>query len=124
MMREVKIPILFPLFLMFQIVDDRFIFTLPILLVITNLFMFFFVNMPSEFRCPLCHSADIIDYEKIIECPHCGRRWHKEFISGNIDEEDILSDEELEGILHTFGDELKDPEKKRRFLDSLKEDLH
>lgn len=50
--------------------------------------------MPSRYRCPLCNADDMIEYEKVIECPHCGRRWHKDLFSGKIDRENILSDQE------------------------------
>ena len=83
-----------------------------------HLVMIFFLKMPSKYRCPLCNADDIIEYEKTIECPHCGRKWHKDFISGEIDEENILSDQELKGFLDTF-DELKDEERRIKFLNPL-----
>lgn len=95
------------------------------ILLFTNLpIMTFILIMPSKYRCPICHSDEIIEYETVIECPHCNRQWHKDFISGDIEEDNILSDNELEGFLSAFGDELKDPEKRKKFLESLKEDLH
>jgi len=102
---------------------NSFKLVLLILLITNHLIMTIFLKMPSKYRCPLCNAGDIIEYEKIIECPHCGRKWHKEFISRDIEEENTLSDEELGGFLSAFDDELKDPEKRKRFLDSLKEDL-
>ena len=79
--------------------------------------------MPSEFRCPACHSEDIIDHGELIECRGCGLEFFKEFIGSEINEENLLSEQELKAFTETF-DELKDDEKRKKVIKSLKDDLH
>ena len=78
--------------------------------------------MPSKYRCPSCNSDNIIEYEKTIECPHCKRSWHKDFIDSDIEKDHILSDQELDAFLDAF-EELKDEKERKRFLKSLEDDL-
>ena len=77
--------------------------------------------MPSKIHCPKCQSEDIIDYGDNFECSHCKSEFFKESLISEIDEEDLLSEQELEGFVDTF-DELKDKNKRKKFLDSLKDD--
>ncbi len=77
--------------------------------------------MPSKIHCPNCQSEDIIDYGHYFECSHCKSEFFKESFNSEINEEDILSEQELEGFVDTF-DELKDKNKRKKFLDSLKDD--
>ena len=78
------------------------------------------LKMPLKFQCPLCESKDMIDLDDFVECPHCNRKWYKEFLSGKIDKGNVLSEEELSGIVDGFSEDLKDPEKQKRFLEALK----
>ncbi|MFX1419598.1 MAG: hypothetical protein ACFE9N_11820 [Promethearchaeota archaeon] len=103
--------------------ENNFILVLFILLLTNHLLVTFFLIMPSNYRCPNCHSEDIIEYEEIIECPNCGRRWHKDFIPKDAeDDEDIVSREEMYSIFDEFED-FKDDEARKRFLKSIDEDL-
>ncbi|MFW9972895.1 MAG: hypothetical protein ACFFDF_22100 [Candidatus Odinarchaeota archaeon] len=75
--------------------------------------------MSSEFRCPICNSDQFLDYGEYIECTQCGFEFFKEFLDSGIDEENVLTDQELKGFSKAFQDE-KD---KRRFLKSIDDDL-
>ncbi|MFW9972390.1 MAG: hypothetical protein ACFFDF_19555 [Candidatus Odinarchaeota archaeon] len=79
-------------------------------------------QIPSDFRCPNCGCVEFIDYGEFIECKNCRLEYFKEFIGSEIDEENLLSDQDLEGLSDSFS-ELKDEKTRRRFLKSLKEDL-
>ncbi|MFX1419148.1 MAG: hypothetical protein ACFE9N_09540 [Promethearchaeota archaeon] len=78
--------------------------------------------MPSEYHCPLCHSKDIIEYENIIKCPNCGRKWYKDFIASIIPKENALSRAELHGLIDVF-EEFKDEKTRKRFIKSIEEYL-
>ena len=52
--------------------------------------------------------------------PHCNRKWYKEFLSGKVDKDNVLSEEELSGIVDGFSEDLKDPKRRKRFLEALK----
>ncbi len=71
--------------------------------------------MPSRIRCPNCNSEELIDYGDIIECIHCGYEFFKEFLNSEIDEENILSSQELEGFTKTFQDEFKTKKERKKF---------
>ena len=60
--------------------------------------------MPPPYRCPVCNSKDIIEYDEIIECPKCNLEFFKEYL-GEIDTENQLSVKELHGIVGAFTDE-------------------
>jgi len=78
--------------------------------------------MPSEYYCPNCKSENVIVYDDHIECNDCGMSFSREILDSDMDDESILSEQELKGFIDTF-DELKDEETRRRFLKSLDEDL-
>jgi len=84
--------------------------------------MIFNPKMPSEYQCPSCHSKDTIDHGDFIECCRCGREFYKEFLDSDIDEENISSIQELHGFVDSF-EEFKDEKKRKKFLDSLDDDL-
>jgi len=104
--------------------DSKNIFILKgfILLVTTLLIVMFIHTLPADSRCPNCHSREFIEYEETIECTHCGLKFFKDFLGNEIDEENILSDQELEGIFDSFP-ELKDEKARERFLKSIEKDL-
>ena len=60
--------------------------------------MIFMKNINSEYYCPRCQSRDVIDYGDFIHCLNCELDFNKELI-GQIDDEDILSRQELGGIV-------------------------
>ncbi|MFX0106155.1 MAG: hypothetical protein ACFE75_11775 [Candidatus Hodarchaeota archaeon] len=76
--------------------------------------------MPPQYQCPNCQSGDIIEYDDYIECLNCGLEFFKEFINGEVDEENLLSEQELKAFADSF-EELKDDEKRKKFTKSLEE---
>jgi hypothetical protein len=85
--------------------------------------MIFNPKMPSEFRCPNCQSNEYIDYGELIECSDCGFEFFKEFLHSEIDEENLLTDQDLEGFADTFQDDLKEEMTQKRILKSVEDDL-
>jgi hypothetical protein len=85
--------------------------------------MIFNPKMPSEFRCPNCHSNEFIDYGELIECRDCGFEFFKEFINSEIDEDNILSDQDLESLMESFKDEFKEEKTRKRFSKLIEKDL-
>jgi hypothetical protein len=85
--------------------------------------MIFNPKMPSEFRCPNCQSDEYIDYGELIECSHCGFEFFKEFLNSEIDEDNLLTDQDLEGFTESFQDDIKEEEKQKSFLKSIEDDI-
>lgn len=85
--------------------------------------MIFNPKMPSEFRCPNCQSNEYIDYGELIECSDCGFEFFKEFLHSEIDKENILTDQDLEGFTEPFEDEFADEMTQKRILKSVDDDL-
>ena len=79
--------------------------------------MIFNPEMPSELRCPVCHSEDIIEFDDYIHCLSCKLEFFTEFLGSDIDEENILSTQELKGFAESFSDE-----ERERLLKSFKTD--
>lgn len=63
--------------------------------------------MDNDYYCPRCKSSDVEDWGVLIYCPHCDLEFDKEFL-GKIDDEDILSREELGAFGKTFEKDFKD----------------
>lgn len=78
--------------------------------------------MPSGYYCPRCHSENIILYSDHIECSQCGLNFSIESLETDINDENILAEQELHDFLDAFK-ELKDEERRKKFFDSLKDDL-
>ena len=113
---DAKIPIKFPFFIFICIIDDSFIFSVSIIIISTIQFsLIFILRMPSEYYCPNCRSEDVIVYDKHIECPHCNLHFSIEDLESDIDDENILSKQELQGIADSF-EELKDEENREKFF--------
>jgi hypothetical protein len=85
-----------------------------------QVFMTSSIKMGSAYHCPACKSSDIIENEGTIHCPKCKLDFNKEHL-GKIDDENILSVQELGGFVDSF-DELKDEETRERFLRAIEED--
>ncbi|MFX0002935.1 MAG: hypothetical protein ACFFAA_03725 [Promethearchaeota archaeon] len=85
--------------------------------------MIFNPKMPSEFRCPNCHSNEFIDYGDLVECIYCGFEFFKEFIDSEIDEDNILSDQDLNSLTESFKEEFKEEQTQKRFSKLIKKDL-
>jgi hypothetical protein len=85
--------------------------------------MTFNPKMPSEIRCPNCHSGEFIDYGELVECSQCGYEFFKEFINSEIDEENILSDQELRSLSETFQDSFKEKKDRKKIIKSIDKDL-
>ena len=64
----------------------------------------------KKFHCPRCKNENVIEFEEFIHCSKCDRDFDKELI-GVVEDEYILSHQELGGILDAFSDE----EKKKLF---------
>ena len=83
--------------------------------------------MKKKYYCPQCKSEDVVDLGKVIACTVCRDKvgvpleFAKELI-GKIPDDEILSRQGLSGTIGIF-EELKDPEKRKKFLDSLIDDL-
>ena len=78
--------------------------------------------MSSKYQCPACKSKDVIEYDEHIECRECGLEFFIEFLNSEIDEENLLSKQELETITGAF-DEFEDKETRKKFLKDSKKDL-
>ncbi|MFX0034254.1 MAG: hypothetical protein ACFE9I_01275 [Candidatus Hermodarchaeota archaeon] len=100
---------------------DKFLFS-AIILISIQICMRFNPRMPSEYYCPRCQSDNIIEYDDYIECQECGRIFFKEDLDSDIEDEDILSEDELEGFMDAF-EELKDKNTRKEFFRSLEKDF-
>ncbi|MFX1478047.1 MAG: hypothetical protein ACFFCI_07935 [Promethearchaeota archaeon] len=78
-----------------------------VLLGIKTVFYRFPIPMDDNYYCPRCKSSDVEDWGEIIYCPHCDLEFDKEFF-GEVDDEDILSREELSAFTKVFEDEFRD----------------
>ncbi len=114
------LPIKFPLFYFLAKITDNYIITISIILLISHIFLGFFSKVPSPYNCPACKSKEVIEYEEYIECTSCHFEFFKEGLD-EIEDENQLSIQELDGIVGAF-DELKDKDTRKRLLDSLRED--
>ncbi len=63
-------------------------------------------NNDRVFHCPACKNEDIIEFTDHIHCPICNLDYDKEFL-GVMDDENMLSRQELGGIVNAFDDEDK-----------------
>ncbi len=78
--------------------------------------MIFMKNINTEYYCPRCQSRDVIDYGDYIHCLNCELDFNKELI-GQIDDEDILSRQELGGFTKAFEDDFERPKKRKKPLE-------
>ncbi len=58
--------------------------------------------MANKNLCPRCGSHDIVEYETTIECMKCHFEFKKENLA-DLDDEDILSVQEMKDILDELG---------------------
>jgi hypothetical protein len=116
------IPLLFPQFLC-PLIDDRFIFSVAIILFTTYLFVYFYPDMTSGYYCPQCKSSKILVHNDHIECLECNLRFSIEDLESDIEDEDLISEEGKAGYLDAFKDDFRDGEAMRDFVDSLSEDM-
>lgn len=103
----------------FQGISNNFILVLFILLITDHTVMTIFFLMPSAYRCPACGSDDVIDQGEVIECRSCRLEFFKEFLEDEIDEENLLSEQELKAFADAF-----DEDEKKKIVRSLEEDVH
>jgi len=57
--------------------------------------------MPAFYHCPRCQSFKVKEQEKTIFCPECELTFDKKFLQ-ILKDEDILANEELEGVIDVF----------------------
>jgi hypothetical protein len=74
----------------------------------------------EEYACPICNNKEIIEYEKIIECPRCELEFEKDdFKKYNKDQ--ILAIQEKEGFIKFFNGNKQKNAKFRLNNDELKQ---
>ena len=110
-----RFPIKFPLFISVIFYDDRFIFSVSIIIIIIQLCMFFTLRMPTEYYCPHCKSENVVNFGSQIECRKCGKSFLIETIESGIDKENILTVEDSDAILGAFDEDER--KKIKEFLD-------
>ncbi len=82
-----------------------------------------------RYYCPRCGNKKIVEYPKSFECPNCldnegfPLEYDKEDFNTIKNKSEILSVREKLAFLNTVNEELKDPEKRKRFLKSIEDDL-
>ncbi len=73
------------------------------------------------YYCPRCGNKKIIEYSKSFDCPKCldnegfPHEFDKEDFDKIEDKSETMSVREKLALLNVFDDELKDPEKRKRF---------
>ena len=63
--------------------------------------------MSKNYHCPRCHSYNIEKLKYKIYCSSCDLHFDKKFLRF-LEDDDILADEELEGVIAVFDDDLND----------------
>ena len=64
--------------------------------------------MSRPYHCPRCQSPQVNEELSTIYCPHCKLTFDKKMMD-ELEDEDVLANEELEGIVRTlddYGDDL------------------
>ena len=98
-----------------------FICIINLSLVTKYIFIGFIGPMAKKYYCPRCKTKKVMEYPDSIECPDCLLEFDKKQI-GVIPDNEILAFTEMGGFFDSFK-ELKDPEKAKKFFDSIMEDL-
>ena len=78
--------------------------------------MIFMKDVNTDYYCPRCQSRDIIDYGDFIHCFDCDLDFNKELI-GKIDDEEILSRQELAGFTEALQNDFKHPKERKEYYD-------
>ena len=81
--------------------------------------------MKTNYYCPRCHTTKISEYEETFECTKCrdNNGFPLEFEKsdiGKIGDDEILTCKEQKSFTDAF--DLKDPEKRKKFSESLSDD--
>ncbi|MFW9877729.1 MAG: hypothetical protein ACFFG0_31970 [Candidatus Thorarchaeota archaeon] len=79
-------------------------------------------NMKKKYYCPRCKNTKVFEYPDSIECPDCLLEFDKKHI-GVIPDNEILAYSERGGFFDSFK-ELKDPDKAKKFFDSIMKDFN
>lgn len=77
-------------------------------------------NISTNYYCPRCNSTEIVDHGEYIECSKCCLDFFKDHF-GEINNENILAEEELKGVIDSF-EGLKDKKIRKVFLKSIEND--
>ena len=101
----IDIPTRISFCIVLSFINNNFIFSIFILIITIQLCVFFEDQMPSGYYCPRCHSHEIIVYQDHIECTDCRLSFSIETLLTDIEDENILAEEELQGISKAFSEE-------------------
>ena len=104
------------------LITSSFIYIGNLTLVNISLIIGFIGSMVKVYYCPRCEIKKVIEYPDSIVCPECLLEFDKKQI-GVIPDDEILAFTEMGGFFDSFK-ELKDPEKAKKFFDSIMEDLN
>ncbi len=63
--------------------------------------------MPTHYHCPRCMSFQVKEQDRSIFCPRCKLNFDKKFLD-LLEDEDILANEELNGIIDLFIEDTDD----------------
>ncbi len=63
--------------------------------------------MPTYYHCPRCQSFQVKEHNKSVFCFSCKLTFDKKFLN-ILEDEDILANEELEGIVDVFTEDKDD----------------
>jgi len=99
-----------------------FIFIINLSLVSIYIFIGYFRPMVKKYYCPRCKNTKVFEYPDSIECPNCLLEFDKRQI-GVIPDNEILAFSEMGSFFDSF-EKLKDPDKAKKFFDSIMKDLN
>ncbi|MFX0077185.1 MAG: hypothetical protein ACFE96_17200 [Candidatus Hermodarchaeota archaeon] len=95
-----------------------------IIVLFANLIIVIFIHLASsEYRCPNCYSNNIIDHGEYLVCDDCGFEFTKDSLWSDIQEENRLSREDLEGFVDAFEKDFRDDQNQKRLVSSINKDL-
>lgn len=84
-------------------------------------------TMTKNYHCPRCKSEDVIDLGDGIGCTVCRDKdglplEFDKILLETVPDDEVLTRQETSGFLGSV-EELKDPDKRKKFFDSVMEDL-
>lgn len=103
------------------LITSSFICIVNLILVSVSIIISFIGSMVRTYYCPRCETKKVIEYTDSIVCPDCLLEFDKEQI-GVIPDDEILAHGGIHAVIDSF-EELKDPERAKKFFDSIAKDL-